>query len=202
MKNKKVLLIFFVIILIVVVLLFIIPKNNVEVSNENVSQDDDVDDSLDYVVQDDIRVKLNVTDSYVDYLDVSIKTGKLLGKISRYTIDNGNEVLDDSYKVEEKIFSIYGDVVKTLYYEYNEVLSKSVIYCLTKSGNIYIDEFYTADNTIEILDEFKRMDYIKVKKLVRVKNDNYGSLDQYDIVDDKEYILYALIDKELVKVEK
>ena len=118
-------------------------------------------------------------------------------KTYKYNNDNGQRILDHSYTSEEKTFSIEGERIKYLHYDYYQSGATNVIFYLTESGNVYVNEFLALGTSIDRMGIFNKMNYSNVKDLVIVDNENYGKEidDISHKIDYKKYYVYALIDE-------
>lgn len=209
-KNKTIIVILILIIIALVIALICIANNNINLKKEAISSsnllanredgklnettnsnietknDDDTNDNLDYINTKTAKVLLNRQPYYAE---LSINNGNL------YVKENGRET------VQNQTFSINGEKIKYLHYDYYQSADTNVIFYLTESGNLYVNEFICDEGlTIDIINNFKKLDYNNVKELVKQKNENYLMENEVGIIDYKEFYIYALTDNELVKI--
>ena len=87
------------------------------------------------------KVRLNITQDYNEYAEISIEQGNLVVTTSRYkreVIHNvGTETKDESYVGTTKTFSIYGENVKYITSMYYQPGTNTHVLVLTESGNVY-----------------------------------------------------------------
>ena len=145
------------------------------------------------------KVRLSVTGDYYEYVDLSIENGNIIAKTSKYNRDNNEQ--DTTYTSIEKTFTLDNEKVKYLHYDYYQSGQTNVIYLLTESGNVYVNEFTANNQTIDIINEFKKMNYSNVLELVKKKNENYGTENEVGIVDNRMYYIYARTNNELIKLD-
>ena len=215
-KNLIILLAFIVFILVVLIVCSIAGTFNFEsdadennndkniTNNSNIDSEENLNNNLEsatYINTIKERIKLNNNHDYYEYIDLSIENGNLIAKTSKYIRTSNGEEFDETYTSTEKTFSINGEKIKFLHYDYYQSGLTNVIFILTENGNLYVNEFIAFNQTIEVMNNFKNMNYSNVEALVKQSNENYGNQDEYGIIDYKEYYIYALINNELIKID-
>lgn len=212
MKNKNHIITIIIIMLIVtlIVILFYVantvfsPKKESGTSNDLITGGES--NSLNELANtNDFDASTNNDDNKLNY--VHTKTANvLLNRMPYYaevSIDNGSVAVKEKGNgaARKRIFSIKGEKIKYLHYDYYQSSDTNVIFYLTESGNLYVNEF-TCDNelTLDIINNFKKLDYSNVKELVKQKNENYLKEDEAGMADYKEFYIYALVGDKLVKV--
>ena len=107
------------------------------------------------------------------------------------------------YSLTKSSNSIEGERIKYLHCDYYQSEATNVIFYLTESGNVYVNEFLALGTSIDRMGIFNKMNYSNVKDLVIVDNENYGKEidDISHKIDYKKYYVYALIDGEMVKAD-
>ena len=211
-KEKNTILILRIIIVLLIIAIILIAvfkkinsnnKNN-EVDNteteNNVNEIYNNMEDEETITTTEAKVRLNVTGDYYEYVDLSIEDDYILATSSKEYRTNDEEKTT-TYKSVEKKFTIENEKAKYLHYDYYQSGQTSVIYILTESGNVYVNEFTANNQTIDIINEFKKMNYSNVLELVKKKNENYGTENEVGIVDNKMYYIYARTNNELIKLD-
>lgn len=140
----------------------------------------------------------NVSDSYISTTSINV----LLGSRESYAdviVINGN--LHVTFNDTNLDVIIPGEQIKYLYLDYYQYSDLNVIFALTQSGHIYVNEFNLVNSDILVFNNFKKLDYENVKDIRLVTNENYGTEDEFGVIDNKKAYLYAFINGELIKVD-
>lgn len=201
-KNRIIIGVLILIIAILIIMLIYVTTNVINLKKEvnslenlpNSVVDNNTEYNLDYIHTKNANVLLSSAPDNKDnnkYAELSIA-------------DNGNLIVRENSALNDqsktKTFSINGEKIKYLHYDYYQSGETNVIFYLTESGNLYVNEFICDDIlTIDIINNFKKMDYSNVKELVKIKNANY-LMENEGMTDYKKFYIYALISNDLVKI--
>ena len=217
-NNKDVIALLIVIIVILAVLCVLFATgtislkssttNNNQQTNENTqtntidnntTNDNDNNDSNDYIKTTNDKVRLNVTQDYNEYAEISIEQGNLVVKTSRYkreVVNNvGTETKDESFAGTTKTFSINGEKVKYITSMYYQPGANTYVIVLTESGNVYVNNIVAMNNTIEAVNNFKKTEYSNVQGIVKIDNSNSNANDPVP------YYFGAVINDKTVTIE-
>lgn len=136
--------------------------------------------------------------SYIRTTSIQVLVGDR-ESFANVDVSNGNLVVNLGN--ETKDFIISGETVKYIYSDYYQYSDLNVIFVLTESGNVYVNEFYVYDSNIDVFANFVKMNYSNVFELKLVDNENYGVTNEVGMIDNKKTYVYAVMDGSLVKLD-
>ena len=163
-------------------------RNNVQSIENNDNNTDIID--IDVSDNDDI--------SFVRTTNVKVRVGSR-DSFANVVISGGNLVV--TLEGNAQSFTLNGEKAKYVYCDYYQYSDSNVIFVLTESGNVYVNEFRVAGSDISIFNDFSKTNYSNVSELKLVDNDNYGMVDEFGFSDNKKTYVYALVDGELIKLD-
>lgn len=154
-------------------------ENNDEEKNSSNQNDNDVDNDNNlnnYIKTTSDKVKLNVTQDYMEYAEISIEEGNFVVTTSKYKVEVVNnfvtETKDETYKGVTKTFSINGEKVKYITSMYYQPGANTHVVVLTESGNVYANNVVAIDKTIDALNNFRKTEYSNVQGIIKIDNSN------------------------------
>lgn len=167
--------------------------------DNNTTNDNDNNDSNDYIKTTSDKIRLNVTQDYNEYAEISIEQGNLVVKTSRYkreVVNNvGTETKDESFAGTTKTFSINGEKVKYITSMYYQPGANTYVLVLTESGNVYVNNIVAMNKTIDAVNNFKKTEYSNVQGIVKIDNSNSNANDPVP------YYFGAVINDKTVTIE-
>ena len=157
-------------------------SSEVEESNE---KDNDNSDQSAYVRTTNIRVKVADRNTYAD---ISVVDGKL----------------EEKYQSKFEMYEIAEEKIKYIHHDYYQYADENVIFVLTEKGNVYVSNFHVGESSeIDILNNFVKMDYLNVRELIKVYNNEYAVEDPDSGMSNmKIFYIYALTDNAMIKLDK
>ena len=154
-------------------------NSNNEDTNGSIQNANDVgnDNNLNnYIKTTSDKVRLNVTQDYNEYAEISIEQGNFVITTSKYKVEVVNnlvkETKDESYEGVTKTFSINGEKVKYITSMYYQPGANTHVVVLTESGNVYANNIVAIDKTIDALNNFKKTEYSNVQGIIKIDNSN------------------------------
>ena len=154
-------------------------NSNNEDTNGSIQNANDVgnDNNLNnYIKTTSDKVRLNVTQDYNEYAEISIEQGNFVITTSKYKVEVVNnlvkETKDESYEGVTKTFSINGEKVKYITSMYYQPGANTHVVVLTESGNVYANNIVAIDETIDALNNFKKTEYSNVQGIIKIDNSN------------------------------
>ena len=162
-------------------------RNTEKTSGENTESSATIDekklpDGAEYLRNTSDSIKINVTKDYYECVDVNIVDGQMVAKMTKYlrhfNESEGKETIemDNSYNGTTRSFSIPNEKVKYIYSMYYQPGANSVVYVLCESGNVYTNNISVGNQSIDVLNNFKKTKHENVSDLVKVSvvNDTPG----------------------------
>lgn len=146
-------------------------------------------------------IKNNIPDVEESYITTTSVNVLLQNRDSLANVVVSDGILRVIFNGVNRDFTIPDEMIKCIYLDYFQSSDTNVIFVLTESGHIYVNEFTVFGSDIEVFNNFKMLNYLNVKELKLVDNENFGNVDELGIPDDKMSYLYALIDGDLIKVD-
>ena len=149
-------------------------------SNDNVEKTGEdtgvsiLPEGAEYIRNTSARIKINITSEYYECIDVTIENGKLAAKTAKYLRHYDEKErketleLDNSYNSITKEYSIPNEKVKYIYSLYYQPGGNSIIYALCESGNLYTNNIYAINQTIDALNNFNKTKHTNIFELVKV----------------------------------
>lgn len=204
-KGNKVVLVVLIVLAVVLGTLGVLVKTgkiNLDFNNnsENTSNGTN-NEEKDYIKTTSDKVKLNVTDDYIEYAEISIEEGALVTTTSRYKrkIENNTatEVKDETFKGETKTFTIDGEKVKYIYTLYYQPGANTYVLVLTEKGNVYLNNVEVKKQNIDSINNFTKTKYTNVEGIIKVEVDNSNS----EAPDPMPYYYAAIINNETVRID-
>ena len=177
-------------------------NNQTNTSNNNTIDDNSADNSNnsnDYIKTTSDKIRLNVTQDYNEYAEISIEQGNLVVKTSRYKreiVNNvGTETKDESFAGTTKTFFINGEKVKYITSMYYQPGANTYVLVLTEAGNVYTNNIVAMNKTIDAINNFKKTEYSNVQGIVKIDNSNSNANDPVP------YYFGAVINDKTVTIE-
>ncbi len=159
---------------------------------------DDTNDSNDYIKTTSDKVRINTTQDYNEYAEISIEQGNLVVNTSRYkrdVVNNvGTETKDETYTGVTKTFSIDGEKVKYITSMYYQPGANTYVVVLTESGNVYANNIVAMNKSIDDINNFKKTEYSNVQGIVKIDNSDSTANDPV------AYYFGAVIDGKTVRM--
>ena len=175
-------------------------------NNQSTTNDDNngqSDYSNQYITTTNDKVRMNLTQDYYEYAEISIEQGNLVVQTSKYkrgAIVNNIETTtkDDSYVGVTKTFSINNEKAKYIMSMYYQPGGNTFVLVLTENGNLYINEMFAIDKTtIDSVNNFKKTNYSNIEGIIKLKEDNSGS----EGGDGMPYYYAAIINDEPIRID-
>ena len=147
-------------------------NNQIDTTINNTT--DDSNDSNNYIKTTNDKVRINTTQDYNEYAEISIEQGNLVVKTSRYkkdVVNNvGTETKDETYTGVTKTFSIDGEKAKYITSMYYQPGANTYVVILTEDGNVYANNIVAMNKSIDDINNFKKTEYSNVQGIVKIDN--------------------------------
>lgn len=187
-KNNKIVILLLVVIIVILSVLCVLfatgtislKSNDNDVDNneinENVNEENNDNNSNNYIKTINDKVRINVTQDYNEYAEISIEQGNFVVSTSKYKTEVVNNVITEtkveSYPGVTKTFSIKGEKVKYITSMYYQPGANTYVVVLTESGNVYVNNIVAIDKTVDALNNFKKTEYSNVQGIIKIDNSN------------------------------